>query len=270
MQVKKLSLILAMMPLAYAATCFAEEKGVAYDFDGLGWRNSYGECWTTFYRDKDPADGSCFGELPAVAEGDADGDGVVDSRDQCPGTPAGTSVDAKGCARDSDGDGVADASDRCPGTPAGNRVDAMGCELDSDGDGIADSADRCPDTPGGATVDARGCAIGIVLRNVQFQLNSGELTGESRSVLDRVATSLKARADIESIQVVGHTDSTGAADYNQRLSEHRAKAVADYLVSQGVDGKTLSSQGMGENDPVADNATSEGRAKNRRVELKLN
>jgi outer membrane protein OmpA-like peptidoglycan-associated protein len=91
---------------------------------------------------------------------DADGDGVVDNRDRCPNTPAGTRVDAAGCpvSQDADGDGVADASDKCPNTPAGTAVDASGCPKDSDGDGVADASDKCPNTPAGTTVDATGCA----------------------------------------------------------------------------------------------------------------
>lgn len=270
MRLKKFSWLLVVPPLAYSAIGLAEEKGVAYGSDGSVWRNSYGECWTTPYRDKDTVKSGCFGAAAVVTEGDTDGDGVADSQDQCPGTPMGTPVDARGCALDSDGDGVADARDKCPGTPAGATVDDMGCESDSDRDGVADGRDQCPHTPEGATVDARGCALAIVLRKVHFQLNSGKLTGESRSILDQVAASIMARKDIKSIKVVGHTDSTGEAGYNQRLSEKRAKAVADYLVDQGVDGTTLSSVGMGESDPATDNDTAEGRAKNRRVELKLN
>ncbi len=266
MQLKKLILALALAPLAFSGTAMAE-KGVVYDATNMGWRTSYGECWTTQYRDKDPAPTGCF--ETAVAEGDADGDGVVDSQDQCPGTPAGVKVDAKGCELDSDGDGVVDSRDRCPGTPAGAKVDAKGCEFDSDGDGVVDSRDECPNTPAGATVNAKGCALGIVLQDVQFQTNSDQLTADSKTVLDKVAASLKARADVTAVMVIGHTDSRGDAGYNQALSEKRAKAVAAYLVSQGVDEGILSAQGMGESLPIADNNTAEGRAQNRRVELKL-
>jgi OmpA-OmpF porin, OOP family len=269
MRIKAISRSLAMLPMIFATAAMAE-KGLVYEGSDTIWRNSAGECWTTDYRDKDTSASGCFGEPMAMAEGDADGDGVVDSKDQCPDTPAGSIVDAKGCALDSDGDGVEDASDSCPGTPAGARVDANGCELDSDGDGVVDSGDKCPGTPAGATVDARGCAQAIVLKNVNFQNNSGELSAESKATLDQVASSLKARGDIKSIQVIGHTDSSGAASYNQSLSEKRAKAVAAYLVSQGVDGGILSAKGMGESSPMADNRTAEGRAQNRRVELKLN
>jgi OOP family OmpA-OmpF porin len=267
MQLKKITLALALAPMFISTTAMAE-KGIAYDAADTGWKTGYGECWTTKFRDKDPAPSGCFGE--AKAEADTDGDGVVDSKDKCPATPAGAKVDVDGCELDSDGDGVVDSKDQCPGTPAGAKVDTKGCELDSDGDGVVDSKDKCPGTPAGATVDSRGCALGIVLDNVQFKLNSGELTAESMSILDKVAASLTARKDVTSVIVIGHTDSSGAASYNQSLSEKRAKAVQDYLVSQGVDSGILSSKGMGESAPIADNDTAEGRAKNRRVELKLN
>lgn len=92
---------------------------------------------------------------------DADGDGVIDANDRCPGTPMGDRVDASGCSlpKDADGDGVVDANDKCPNTPAGDKVDATGCSLpkDSDNDGVTDDRDKCPNTPAGSTVDADGC-----------------------------------------------------------------------------------------------------------------
>jgi len=117
---------------------------------------------------------------------DADGDGVSDKKDKCPGTPTGVKVDANGCPIDTDGDGVADyqdkcpdvkglaalqgcpdadndgvadADDKCPNTPAGVRVDASGCPLDSDGDKVPDNLDKCPNTPSGVSVDANGCPL---------------------------------------------------------------------------------------------------------------
>ncbi len=95
---------------------------------------------------------------------DTDGDGVADTADLCPNTPAGVPVDATGCPTgplDADGDGVSDALDQCPGTPAGESVDANGCapsQLDSDGDTVNDALDQCPGTPAGQTVNANGCA----------------------------------------------------------------------------------------------------------------
>jgi OmpA-OmpF porin, OOP family len=88
---------------------------------------------------------------------DGDGDGVLDNRDRCADTPAGASVDSRGCPSDSDGDGVPDGVDRCSTTVAGAAVDERGCSQDSDGDNIADGLDRCPDTPAGVLVDPHGC-----------------------------------------------------------------------------------------------------------------
>src|SRR6185437_5738747 len=88
---------------------------------------------------------------------DLDGDGVLDNRDRCADTPAGASVDSRGCPADADGDGVPDGVDRCPTTVAGAAVDVRGCSQDSDGDNIPDGLDRCPDTPAGVLVDPRGC-----------------------------------------------------------------------------------------------------------------
>lgn len=91
--------------------------------------------------------------------GDADGDGIGDARDRCPGTPAGAVVDGRGCPRDTDGDGVLDGLDRCPETRSGDPVGSDGCPGDRDGDGVMDGLDRCADTPRGAIVDGRGCPI---------------------------------------------------------------------------------------------------------------
>jgi len=92
-------------------------------------------------------------------EADADGDGVPDRVDKCPGTMSGCTVDANGCPIDSDGDGICDALDQCPKTPRGATVDAKGCPIDSDGDHVWDGLDQCPDTHSGCTVDAAGCPI---------------------------------------------------------------------------------------------------------------
>src|SRR2546422_4501132 len=90
---------------------------------------------------------------------DSDHDGVPDNRDACPDTPAGATVDSKGCPIDSDHDGVYDGIDKCPGTPPGAHVDATGCPVDSDADGVPDGIDQCPATPAGGHVDAKGCPV---------------------------------------------------------------------------------------------------------------
>ncbi len=88
---------------------------------------------------------------------DSDGDGILNNRDRCAGTPAGAQVDGRGCPADTDGDGVPNGVDRCPNTAVGALVDAAGCTHDSDGDNIADGIDKCPDTPTGVLVDSNGC-----------------------------------------------------------------------------------------------------------------
>jgi outer membrane protein OmpA-like peptidoglycan-associated protein len=90
---------------------------------------------------------------------DTDGDGVNDSKDMCPNTPMGVTVDEFGCPVDSDNDGVADYLDKCPNTPTGVKVDSNGCPLDSDGDGVADYLDKCPNTPANVKVDSNGCPL---------------------------------------------------------------------------------------------------------------
>jgi outer membrane protein W/outer membrane protein OmpA-like peptidoglycan-associated protein len=170
---------------------------------------------------------------------------------------------------DGDGDGVIDANDRCPGTPAGATVDANGCELDADNDGVVDRLDQCPGTLAGAKVDARGCEVAeVVLRGVNFETNSATLTAAARAILDGVAESLKQRPDAK-IVVAGHTDSVGKDAYNLALSQRRAAAVRDYLISKGINGDKLSAQGYGETRPLASNDTPEGREQNRRVALEF-
>ena len=103
---------------------------------------------------------------------------------------------------------------------------------------------------------------------VTFDVGSASLKPSFRATLDQVAQSLKDYPD-SLIDVYGHTDSTGSDAFNQTLSENRARTVANYLMSQGVSAARIRSQGFGETMPVADNATPEGRAKNRRVEIKI-
>lgn len=202
---------------------------------------------------------------------DDDGDGVVNSKDACPNTPAGASVDSRGCpAKDSDGDGVYDADDQCPNTPAGARVDENGCELDDDGDGVVNSKDRCPNTTAGVRVDVNGCEIKevIELPGVTFASNSDRLLPGAEQVLDDAAATLRKYPDLV-VEVAGHTDSDGAAAYNESLSERRAKTVMNYLVDRGANAANLTARGFGEAEPVADNTSAVGKAANRRVELRI-
>ncbi|MBW4934747.1 OmpA family protein [Marinobacter sp. F4206] len=206
-----------------------------------------------------------------AAPADADGDGVPDDADECPGTPAGATVDSTGCEPDADRDGVADARDECPDTTLGAEVDSRGCEPDSDNDGVIDGVDQCPSTTPGATVDERGCeGVTEVIQtfevDVQFANNSSVINNAYDEDLRRVADFLKENPRTF-VEVAGHTDSVGDADYNQFLSLRRAEAVAARLVdSLGVDPSRVKASGYGEEQPIARNDTAEGRAANRRVE----
>ena len=202
---------------------------------------------------------------------DSDGDGVPDYLDKCPNTPRGASVNAQGCPLDSDGDGVLDYLDKCPNTPRGTPVDTNGCPLDTDGDGVPDYLDKCPNTPRGLKVDATGCvreAQTIVLQNVNFEFNKATLTADSQNVLSSVAQGLKSDPNMK-VEIAGHTDGKGSSAYNKRLSQQRADSVKAYLVTQGVPSTRLVSKGYGKESPVATNDTEEGRAQNRRVEFRV-
>jgi len=203
---------------------------------------------------------------------DSDGDGVPNYQDECPGTPKGAPVDDKGCALDSDNDGVPDYRDDCPNTPAGQQVNSRGCPLvvDSDGDGVPDDRDKCPGTPPGVPVLTNGCAVNqsAIMQGVSFEFNKATLTRSASSILDRVAEVLKESPGFV-IEIAGHTDSIGSASYNQQLSQARAESARQYLIEQGVNPERLQARGYGESDPIADNDTDEGRASNRRVELRV-
>ena len=205
-----------------------------------------------------------------VAVPDSDNDGVNDDADACPNTPPGFPVDSRGCALDSDRDGVADPLDKCMNTVRGASVDADGCELDGDQDGVVDRIDECPESEAGVRVDVKGCEIRdvIELPGVNFETNSDRLLPGANSVLNDAAATLAKYPDLV-VLVAGHTDSAGDAGYNQQLSERRAETVRQFLVEAGAPSANLTSRGYGEQEPIADNATAEGRAQNRRVELQI-
>jgi outer membrane protein OmpA-like peptidoglycan-associated protein len=115
---------------------------------------------------------------------------------------------------------------------------------------------------------AAGASKKIVLRGITFDVNKATIKPEFEGVLDAGVEALKENPGVR-VQVAGYTDSTGADEYNQGLSERRANAVLGYLSSHGVEASRLSAVGNGESNPAADNATADGRAQNRRVELNI-
>ncbi|MBI5579976.1 MAG: OmpA family protein [Deltaproteobacteria bacterium] len=132
---------------------------------------------------------------------------------------------------------------------------------DSDGDGVPDSRDTCPNTPKGVKVNAVGC---WELNGVFF--DSDQAVIKDTRALDEAVAILKANPKLTG-EIHGHTDSTASADYNQKLSEARARAVRDYYIRQGIAPERIRVIGFGETRPAASNDTLEGRALNRRVEL---
>ena len=116
-------------------------------------------------------------------------------------------------------------------------------------------------------IDRRGDDIVLNMpSSVTFGFDSAELTADARSALNEVANVLTQYTDTR-VNIAGHTDSTGDASYNQRLSERRAQSVGNYLSQNGVSSMRLNTMGYGANQPVASNATEQGRAQNRRVEI---
>lgn len=241
---------------------------------------------------------------PKVLNGcpDSDGDGVIDIEDKCP-TEAGTAIN-KGCP-DSDGDGVIDGNDQCPdvagkvefnGCPDSDNdgiadnvdecpkmagpIETNGCP-DTDGDGIADKSDDCPNEKG--TIENKGCpAMKLTEVKVQeienymssfsdyveFATNKYVIKEKSYKNLDEIVNLMNEYPNAK-FEIEGHTDNIGSEASNQILSESRAYALRQYFVDKGVDPKRMTFVGYGELRPRDTNATPEGRARNRRVEIRL-
>ena len=108
----------------------------------------------------------------------------------------------------------------------------------------------------------------IILDDVLFDFDKSTIKPEAASILDRLVVFMNENKD-KKVNLSGHTDSIGTEAYNQKLSERRAASVKSYLTKKGIDASRVSAQGFGETKPIADNKTKEGRAKNRRVEIKV-
>ncbi len=204
---------------------------------------------------------------------DTDNDGIKDDVDKCPNVPGLAKY--SGCPiPDTDNDGINDEVDKCP-NEAGT-VKYSGCPIpDTDGDGVNDEADKCPNEAGPARNN--GCPekaqimqakVDTTARQIFFATGSAKLLGRSYKALDALALLLKGNTDL-ALDIEGHTDNTGSDAINNKLSQSRAESVQKYLKSKGVEADRLSAKGYGSSLPVASNDTEEGRALNRRVELKL-
>jgi outer membrane protein OmpA-like peptidoglycan-associated protein len=216
---------------------------------------------------------------------DRDGDGILDKDDGCPDEPGVSDPDPKknGCPKpkDRDEDGIADFEDACPDVKGVHTSDPAtnGCPPDTDGDGITDDKDACPAEKGVADPDPtkNGCPKAvrvtekeiIILEQVQFDTGKATIKAASDSLLDQVAAAVTEHPEILRLEVQGHTDSRGSPRFNKVLSQQRADAVSKALVSRGIDPTRITAKGYGQELPIADNVSDEGRQRNRRVQFKI-
>jgi OOP family OmpA-OmpF porin len=204
---------------------------------------------------------------------DADGDGVADKDDMCPNAK-GTKAN-KGCP-DSDGDGLVDKDDKCA-TIAGPSANG-GCPWpDTDGDGVLDKDDNCKTEVGPASnngcpepVITEAAKMGVDTFAKAILFNTGRASfksGVSKQIDGMLA--IMNEFPKEEFDIKGYTDSTGSASNNLKLSEKRANAVRNYLISKGIAASRLIAKGYGEDAPIDSNKTRAGRSNNRRVEVKV-
>lgn len=227
--------------------------------------------------DRDDKCPSEVGVMPGGCPADSDGDSVLDRDDYCP-KEAGPAP--KGCPivdPDPDKDGVPLPCDACP-DEVGVKPD--GCPIrDKDGDGIFDDKDKCidkPETKNGFE-DEDGCPDTIpekikkftgVVEGIYFDQGKATIRKQSTPVLDGAVKVLKEFPSI-SMEISGHTSSEGDKAFNQKLSQERAESVKQWLVDKGIPSERIKTRGAGADEPIADNKTAAGKAKNRRIEFKV-
>lgn len=238
---------LAVALLAMSASALAQDGGYWKDSSGQIWRNSSGECWRT---------GSWTPEK------------IVPGCDDMSATPAAKPAPAPAPAPTP----VAAAPVTQPApAPAPTPAPAPQPPRDSDGDGVPDDQDKCADTRKGAKVDANGCYVVLketVTHKIDVKFASGSVAIDAAGEAE-----IKKLADFmneypqTSVEVGGHTDNTGSAAVNRRLSKQRAEAVRQRLIDKfGIDAGRVTAAGYGPDKPIADNGTQAGRDANRRVE----
>ncbi|MCA9690505.1 MAG: OmpA family protein, partial [Myxococcales bacterium] len=242
-----------------------KKKESPQDSDGDGYIDSEDDC------PYDPENFNGYEDEDGCPEYDRDGDGFFDNQDACPDVPG---IAPDGCPEsDRDGDGFLDSDDACPDTPG---VEPDGCPIpDTDGDGFLDPDDKCVTEPENFNgfEDDDGCPDEIpvkvqeftgAIKGIYFDFNKATIKPTSKPVLDR-AVGVLSEFDSIRIEISGHTDNIGSADYNKNLSQQRADAVKKYLTDSGIAESRITTRGAGMDEPVATNKTAQGRAKNRRI-----
>ncbi len=201
---------------------------------------------------------------------DTDADGIIDRDDSCPKIAG--SPEMNGCP-DTDGDSVADNLDKCPNTsgdPSNN-----GCPWpDSDNDGVFDKDDACPNEAGVA--ENNGCPaepteliefVNSSDATIVFKVDSSKINQNGNNALDKLVA-LMAQYPKARIIIEGHASSDGSSSYNQKLSDKRSQSLMLYLTEAGVANSRIETVGYGEDKPIEDNATYQGRKANRRAVIK--
>lgn len=200
---------------------------------------------------------------------DTDGDKIIDPRDECPNEAGPEKFN--GCP-DSDNDEVIDKKDRCPTEPG--EIVFAGCP-DTDKDSIPDFEDRCPELAG--QKDNWGCpeisekdiqTLNLASKQIYFETGRSAIKPSSHPVLDEIGKILLKYQNYD-IRIEGYTDNRGNDMVNQQISEKRARECVKYLEDFGIKKERLKAKGYGETNPIADNKSAEGRARNRRVEFHL-
>ena len=201
---------------------------------------------------------------------DNDNDGVPNKNDKCPNTKGSKAMN--GCP-DSDFDGVSNNNDDCPNEKGSKTL--KGCP-DTDKDGIIDKLDLCPKVKG--TKKKKGCPEekkevvkkdyepSVSLYTVYFESADSKISTASKKVLNTIVKLFKSDSKYK-LNIEGHTDSEGDDQLNIALSKERAKIIKNYLIKKGIGQSRLTANGYGEDKPIANNDTEQGKAKNRRVEL---
>ena len=232
----------------------------------------------------EPEDYDGFEDEDGCPDPDNDADGILDAADKCPleAEDYDGFEDGDGCPDlDNDGDGILDIYDKCPNEAEDmdGFEDKDGCpDYDNDRDGIADSLDKCPDQAEdiNGIEDEDGCPdrSGEVISKRYYLIaddifspNSAMIMVEGKKYLDEVVTQLQKFPD-EKWRIEGHMDSNGNKRFLRNLSLNRAKAVLEYFTYfGGLNRENFQVFGMGDNFPIADSKTEEGRKRNRRIEI---
>ncbi len=264
-------------------------KPLPPDTDGDGILDKDDKC------PKQPEDMDGFEDEDGCPDADNDGDGILDKADKCPNKAEDKDgfEDEDGCPdADNDGDGILDKADKCPNKAEDKDgfEDEDGCpDADNDGDGIPDAKDKCPNEPEtiNGNKDEDGCPdkgrslVRLtekkieILQKIYFYFNKAKIKRQSYPVLVQVATILRLHKEIRKVEIQGHTDTMGKADYNMKLSQKRAEAVRKFLVNAGVEPERLIAKGYGLTRPVVTTCSKirsrrrrrKCEAKNRRVEF---